>query len=156
MHLTNETRMHLPKERPMHLANQVALVIVLLMLVAVAAGCSRPPLPKTESSAGSSSSSGFQKEARNEGNAGQKLDKAVDDAKRAGNDVALTAKVKTALAGDAGLKTLKIDIDANSGVVTLKGRVETDDAKNRIHEITQRVPGVTWVQNQISVAPKPG
>jgi len=139
----------------MHFANQVALVLFLVMLIAVATGCSRPPLPKTSASAGASSFPA-EKAAQPEKTPGRWLDQVNADANRTAGDATLTAKVKTALASDAGLKTLKIDVDANSGVVTLKGRVESDDAKKRIHEIAQAVPGVTWVQNQISVAPKPG
>jgi osmotically-inducible protein OsmY len=130
-------------------ANQIALVIALLMLVAVAIACSRPPQPKTEASQGSSA-------VQAEKTPGQKLDQATADVKRTAADAGLTAKVKTALANDAGLKTLKLDVDANGGVVTLKGQVDSDDTKKRIQEVTQRVPGVTWVQNQISVVPKTG
>jgi osmotically-inducible protein OsmY len=160
MHFTIERPPHLVKEPPMHFANQIALVIALLMLLAVATGCSKPPLPKTEASAGSSSSQA-DKAAPSDKTAaektpGQRLDQATEDAKRTAGDAALTAKVKTALANDAGLRTLKLDVDANSGVVTLKGQVDSDDAKKRIQEIAQAVPGVTWVQNQISVAPRAG
>ena len=173
MHFTNLPYAHHTQERPvhitgeppthfanLHLANQVALVVILLMLLAVASGCSKPPLPKTDASAGSSSN--VQKASKNEESAGQKqtagqkLDQATAEAKRAGGDAALTAKVKAALANDAGLRTLKLDVDANSGVVTLKGQVDNDEAKKRIQEVTQAVPGVTWVQNQISVVPKVG
>ena len=38
----------------MHFANQVALVIFLVMLIAVAAGCTKPPQPKTGEGAASS------------------------------------------------------------------------------------------------------
>jgi hypothetical protein len=31
-----------------HFANQVALIIFLVLLIAVAAGCSKPPVPKTD------------------------------------------------------------------------------------------------------------
>lgn len=68
----------------------------------------------------------------------------------------LTEQVKIALASDAGLKATRIDVDANGGVVTVKGRVDNDEAKNRVQEIAQKVPGVTWVQNLISVGPKSG
>jgi hyperosmotically inducible periplasmic protein len=157
---TYERPLHLVKEPPMHFANQVALVIILIMLVAVAAGCSKPPLPKTEASAGSSSSQADKaapsEKTSAEKTPGQRLDQATADAKRTAGDAALTVKVKAALANDAGLRTLKLEVDANSGVVTIKGQVDSDDSKKRVHEIAQAVPGVTWVQNQISVAPKAG
>jgi len=69
-------------------------------------------------------------------------------------DSAISTQIKTALAGDANLKA--VDVDANGGVVILKGRVESDEAKNRVQEIAQKVPGVTWVQNLISVGPRSG
>jgi osmotically-inducible protein OsmY len=155
MHFTAHRPMHLAEKPPLHFANQVALVLFLLMLVAVAAGCSGPPLPKTQASAGSSSSQ-TDRTPKAEKTPGQRLDQVSADVKRTAGDAALTTKVKTALAGDVGLKTLKIDVDANSGVVTLKGQVDSDEAKKRIQEIAQAVNGVTWVQNQISVAPKAG
>src|SRR6267142_3140543 len=139
----------------MHFANQVALVIFLAMLIAVAAGCSKPPLPKTSATSGASSPQA-EKSVDTEKTTGQKIDQAAAEAKRTAGDAALTAKVKAALANEAGLKTLKIDVDANSGVVTLKGQVDSDEAKTRIQEVAQAVPGVTWVQNQVSVAPKAG
>jgi hyperosmotically inducible protein len=113
------------------------------LALAAAAGCNKPPQPKTDASAGPSrpsSSSSFE-------------NRLVAEEKTSASDAALTAKVKTALANDAGLKTLKLDVDANSGVVSLKGRVANDETKQRIQEVTQSVPGVTWVQNQVSVAP---
>jgi hypothetical protein len=86
--------------------------------------------------------------------AGQKLDAATAEAQRAGGDAALTAKVKAALANEVGLKTLNIDVDSNAGVVTLKGQVDSLDTKKRAQETAQSINGVTWVQNQLSIAPK--
>jgi hypothetical protein len=71
-------------------------------------------------------------------------------------DAALTSQVKVALADDTALRRARIDVDANGGIVTLKGRVDNDDAKKRIQEIAEKVPGVTWVQNQISVVAPEG
>ena len=126
-----------------------ALAAILCMLLVVT-GCNQPPKPATaknesRSSAGSSSESPT---------AGQRLDAATADAKRAGGDAAMTAKVKAALANDVGLKTLNIDVDSNAGVVTLKGQVDTVDTKKRAQQAAQSVNGVTWVQNQLSIAPK--
>src|SRR5688572_31671592 len=42
------------------------------------------------------------------------------------SNATLTGKVKSALASDAGAKTMtNINVDSNNGVVTLKGRVDT-------------------------------
>lgn len=71
-------------------------------------------------------------------------------------DAALTEKVKVALARDPQLGGERIEIDSNSGVVMLKGSVRDEAAKRRLQEIAKKVDGVTWVQNQVSVAPKAG
>ena len=51
------------------------------------------------------------------------------------SNATLTTKVKTALASDVGMKTMtNIDVDSNNGVVTLKGRVDSADAKKKAEE----------------------
>ena len=71
-------------------------------------------------------------------------------------DSALTDQVKSALAKEQDLKATKLEVDANSGVVVLKGRVADDKTKQRIEEVAKAVPGVTWVQSQLAVIPKAG
>jgi len=122
----------------LHFPHQLALVLFLVLLLAVAMGCTKPAQPKTQASSGGS----------------VPQQSAPDKPKSGTGDAALAEKVKTALASEADLRTTKIDVDANSGVVTLKGRVGSDDAKKRLQEVAQRVQGVTWVQNQVSVGPQ--
>ena len=71
---------------------------------------------------------------------------------------ALTAKVKTALAKDEGMRTMtSIDVDSADGVVTLKGKVDTADAKKKAEAIAKKVDGVKKVKNELRVeAPKKG
>jgi len=67
-------------------------------------------------------------------------------------NAALTGKVKSALAADVGLKTLtNIDVDSAGTVVTLKGKVDTDEQKRRAQEVAAAVNGVTSVNNQLTV-----
>ena len=67
-------------------------------------------------------------------------------------DSALTTKVHTALANDVGLRTLKsINVDSDKGVVTLKGRVDSEDTKQRAETVAKRVSGVTAVKNELQV-----
>ena len=70
----------------------------------------------------------------------------------------LTTKVKTALASDAGLSTMTgINVDSDNGVVTLKGKVDTADAKKKAEEIAKKVDGVKSVKNELRIeAPKKG
>ena len=66
-------------------------------------------------------------------------------------DAALTSKVHTALANDVGLKTLRINVDSDKGVVTLKGRVDSEDTKQRAEVVAKKVSGVTAVKNELQV-----
>lgn len=75
-------------------------------------------------------------------------------APRPKTDAALREKVKVALEQRAELeREARIEVEANSGVVMLKGAVHSDAAKQRIQDVAKSVDGVTWVQNQVSVAP---
>ena len=68
---------------------------------------------------------------------------------------ALTTKVKTALASDAGLKTMtNIDVDSKDGVVTLKGKVDSADLKKQAGEVAKKVSGVKSVKNELKVEKK--
>ena len=68
---------------------------------------------------------------------------------------ALTTKVKTALASDAGIKTMtNIDVDSEDGVVTLKGKVDSADAKKKAEDIAKKVDGVKRVKNELKVEKK--
>ena len=91
-------------------------------------------------------------------------DKLPTSEERAGNrrevsksaaGAALTTKVKTALASDAGMRTMtNIDVDSADGVVTLKGKVDTADAKKKAEAIAKKVEGVKRVKNELTVEAK--
>lgn len=79
----------------------------------------------------------------------EKAKQAGAEAKRATRNAALTGKVKSALAADVGLKTVKIDVDSEGGVVTLKGTVDSADTLHRAETTARKVSGVTQVRNQL-------
>ncbi len=65
---------------------------------------------------------------------------------------ALTAKVKSALAADVGVKTVTgINVDSADGVVTLKGKVGSADHKKRAGEVAKQVDGVKRVKNELRI-----
>lgn len=66
-------------------------------------------------------------------------------------NAALTAKVKSALAADVGLRTLKIDVDSMGNTVTLKGAVDSADTRRRAEEVARKVDGVASVRNELTV-----
>jgi hyperosmotically inducible periplasmic protein len=71
------------------------------------------------------------------------------------SNATLTTKVKTALASDAGAKTMtNIDVDSNNGVVTLKGKVDSADMKKKAAAIAKKVEGVKSVKNELKVEKK--
>ena len=76
---------------------------------------------------------------------------ASTEIKQDSRNAALTGKVKTALAADVGLKTLKIDVDSAGSVVTLKGNVDSAETKRRAEEVARKVEGVTSVRNELNV-----
>ncbi len=114
---------------------QVSSSLLLACAIALAAGCdNKPPRPKTEASSGASS---------------QGAERAAVPAK----DAALAEQVKSALA-QAGPAAQQLQVESNAGVVRIRGRVDSDDTKQRIQEAAKKIPGVTWVQDQVSVAPE--
>jgi osmotically-inducible protein OsmY len=75
----------------------------------------------------------------------------TSEAKSDTRNAALTAKVKSALAADVGLKTLKIDVDSMGNTVTLKGAVDSADTKRRAEEVARKVDGVATVRTELTV-----
>jgi osmotically-inducible protein OsmY len=68
------------------------------------------------------------------------------------DDATITAKVKAGLAQDMDLGALKIDVDTSAGVVTLKGEVKSEQARERASQIAQAVSGVSSVENKLTVS----
>jgi len=70
------------------------------------------------------------------------------------SDAALTTKVKTALAKDAGLGTAtNINVQSYRGVVQLNGFVNSREQIRSAGDVAGRVDGVTKVENNLQVKP---
>jgi hyperosmotically inducible periplasmic protein len=83
---------------------------------------------------------------------------ASDSSKRSagqfGSDAALTSKVKTAIASDAGLGSASaINVQSYRGVVQLSGFVDSQDKVDRAAKAARAVEGVSKVENNIRVRP---
>ena len=83
-------------------------------------------------------------------------DQATEEGRQQNNqlasDATLTTKVHTALMNSVGLNTLRnINVDSDKGVVTLKGRVDSEDTKRRAEAVAKRVSGVSAVKNELRV-----
>jgi hyperosmotically inducible protein len=65
-------------------------------------------------------------------------------------DAGLTTKVKAKLAADDLVKAHQIDVTTQSGVVTLTGNVDSEEAKQRAITLARETKGVTDVVDMIS------
>ena len=71
-------------------------------------------------------------------------DQVVDDSE-------ITAKVKSALAGDPRTKAHQINIETRNGVVQLSGFVDSSEAKSTAEELARAVDEVKSVDNELDV-----
>ena len=90
--------------------------------------------------------------------AGTKLNQASDNLSEqttktgvALEDGAITAKVKAAILGESGLKSLDINVDTVNGVVTLAGKVDTQANSDKANQIAGGVSEVKQVKNQLEI-----
>ena len=67
------------------------------------------------------------------------------------SDTAITASIKTDYLKDPDLSVLKIDVDTRSGVVTLNGLAENEEARQRAERIALAVKGVKEVRNYLTL-----
>jgi len=65
-------------------------------------------------------------------------------------DVGITTKVKARFAADDLVKASQIEVETTNGTVTLKGNVDSEEAKNRALELARNTAGVTNVVDMIS------
>lgn len=67
------------------------------------------------------------------------------------DDAAITAAVKAKLAADMDVNPFNIDVDTNEGVVTLQGRVEKQEARDKAEQLARETDGVRRVINLVKV-----
>ena len=73
------------------------------------------------------------------------------DAGRTMSDATITASIRIDFLKDPDLSTLKIDVDASGGVVTLSGIAENEPARRRAELIARSVKGVLEVHNFVAL-----
>lgn len=82
----------------------------------------------------------------------------ADNASRSGfmervDDANITAKVKSQLLWNSNTQGLRIDVDTDGGVVTLRGEVRSDAESQLAGQIARNTSGVRKVENRLSVNP---
>jgi len=83
----------------------------------------------------------------------QKAKGAAQDAKTRISDSWLTAMTKIALFGDDRIKGRQVRVETINGAVSLRGKVDSDDAKAAAASVAQAVEGVKSVRNDLQVVP---
>jgi hyperosmotically inducible protein len=69
-------------------------------------------------------------------------------------DKATTTKVQDTLEHDPAYKYSQVKVQTYQGIVLLSGFVSNDEQKSHAEQVTQAVPGVSRVVNEILVAPE--
>lgn len=75
------------------------------------------------------------------------------DQKASNPDDRISDQVRMRLATDQDVKGGALDVVVKGGVVTIKGRVDTEKGKNRATKLAKKVKGVKDVDNQLVVGP---
>jgi osmotically-inducible protein OsmY len=68
-------------------------------------------------------------------------------------DDRISDQVRMRLATDPDVKGGALDVAVKDGVVTIKGRVDTEKGKDRATKLTKKVKGVKEVDNELVVGP---
>jgi hyperosmotically inducible protein len=83
--------------------------------------------------------------------AGEKIKEVAHDAKIGVTDSWITSKVKIALFADSRVEGREVHVNTKGGVVTLRGKVDSAEAKTAAGEITKGSEHVKGVRNELQV-----
>ena len=100
-----------------------------------------------------------------EGTASQKVEQKVEAAKEAAQDTAgkvtrelddtwITLKTKLALLADERVSAMDVKVATEKGEITLRGKVDSEAARQAAEEIALNIKGQQRVINQLAVVPK--
>ena len=73
------------------------------------------------------------------------------EAKTAVSDSWITSKTKIALFADERVKGTQVSVDTKNGVVHLRGKVDSDEAKQAAAEVAKGIEGARSVKNDLQV-----
>jgi osmotically-inducible protein OsmY len=69
------------------------------------------------------------------------------------DDATITTRVKTALLNDPVVGGMRIDVDTFKGVVTLSGRVKSQNEMNTAIALARKIDGVKDVKSTLQIEP---
>jgi osmotically-inducible protein OsmY len=67
------------------------------------------------------------------------------------SDDSIHDKVMVKLAGDTTVKGGAINVEVHNGVVTLRGKVDQEKARNKAEHLAKKIDGVKKVVNELTV-----
>ena len=73
--------------------------------------------------------------------------------KKANSDDALVDQVRLQLTKDPIVNGGALTVDAKNGVVTIRGKVRTERARQKAEKLAKKVKGVKSIDNQLKVDP---
>lgn len=76
---------------------------------------------------------------------------ATEEAKTAVSDSWITSKTKIALYSDERVKGTQVSVDTKNGVVHLRGKVDSDQAKTAAADVAKGIEGAKSVKNDLQV-----
>ena len=79
------------------------------------------------------------------------IEQASEDFLQAFDDATTTAVVKSKLLANGNTKGLQINVDTNNHVVTLRGKVESDQVRDLAEALAQNTDGVAGVENKLEI-----
>ena len=80
-----------------------------------------------------------------------KASEATNKVAEVADDAVITTKVKTALLAEPGLKSLEISVDTKDGTVTLSGKVDSAEQRDRAKQVAQTAGGVKGIVDNLAV-----
>lgn len=85
--------------------------------------------------------------------AGSKVKGMAKDAKAGVTDSWVTSKTKIALFADERVKGRQVSVETKNGMVMLRGKVDSEEAKMAAGDVAKRVEHVKGVRNELQVVP---
>jgi len=83
--------------------------------------------------------------------ASQKEFQATPESQRRLNDLVLSTEVRSTIAANGGINDSKIEVDADDGVIILKGMIHSTAEADKIREVVRKIPDVKDVRSEMRV-----